>query len=557
VTSIGWDAFAHCSGLTGVTLGSGITTIQDNAFAHCTGLTNVTIPKSVTSIEGWAFFNCASLNAITVDSLNSAYSSTNGILFNKNKTVLIQYPANKAGSYYNVPGSVTNIASGAFACSGLTSLVVPDSVKTIGGSLFNNSSSLTSLTLGNGVTSIGGDAFRSCRLTSVTFPASLTYIGDWAFADCETLKELYFKGNAPARGQDVYYGGEVFYYVPGTTGWGATLDGLVVWNQTNLVLNSSFEAGGAAPASWTRGGSAAGSSAAAQSGTNSLRIATAGANAPTTQTIAIQAGTTYDISVWINAAGLTAGPVIFDTGDKYDGAGQGQFVISSANSGWTKYSGKFTATNTSVTLRMFTESGFSGTVCFDNVVLTPATQVPSPWHLREISTVGKSGGTTYNNGTFTLKGAGKTISSVSDSFHFVHQISSGDCDIKVKVLTLTNTASAAKSGVAIRETLNGNARAAGVWVTPTNGIIFTARTATGGTTTNTVSTGKKAPYWVRLTRTGNSFKAYYGTTGTNWTQLGATTTISMTTNAYIGMGLCSGDTNKLAVSTISSVTATP
>jgi hypothetical protein len=62
---------------------------------------------------------------------------------------------------------------------------------------------------------------------------------------------------------------------------------------------------------------------------------------------------------------------------------------------------------------------------------------------------------------------------------------------------------------------------------------------------------------VRLTRTGNTFKAYYGTTGTNWTQLGATTTISMTTNAYIGMGLCSGDTNKLATSTISSVTATP
>lgn len=148
----------------------------------------------------------------------------------------------------------------------------------------------------------------------------------------------------------------------------------------NLVLNPSFETGGSAPASWNRAGSAVGSNASAQDGAYSLRISAAGANNPTTQTISIQSGKTYHISVWINAAGLTSGPAVFDTSDKYDGVGQGQFVMRSANPGWTKYSGSFTATTTSVTLRMFTESAFAGTVYFDNIVFEELRTVGfGPW----------------------------------------------------------------------------------------------------------------------------------------------------------------------------------
>lgn len=138
----------------------------------------------------------------------------------------------------------------------------------------------------------------------------------------------------------------------------------------NLVSNPSFETGGAAPVSWNRGGSAIGSTAAAQSGGYSLRIPAAGSNGPTTQTISIQSGRSYAISVWINASGMTSGNAVFDTSDKYDGTGQGQFVMRTANAGWTKYSGSFTATTATVTLRMFTESGFAGTVYYDDIVLT-------------------------------------------------------------------------------------------------------------------------------------------------------------------------------------------
>jgi hypothetical protein len=206
---------------------------------------------------------------------------------------------------------------------------------------------------------------------------------------------------------------------------------------------------------------------------------------------------------------------------------------------------------------MFTNSTFAGTVYFDNITLELATQLLSPWQTQDIGTVGLAGSATFNNGTYTVKGAGSAIGGTVDSFRYVDQVSTGDCEIKLKVASLTNTNAAAKAGVMIRETLSSNAREAGVWVTPTSGIIFTYRTATGGTTTTSVSTGKVAPYWVRLVRTGNAFSAYYGTDGTTWTQLGATTTISMTSSAFMGMGVCSGTTATVTTAVISNVTANP
>ena len=183
--------------------------------------------------------------------------------------------------------------------------------------------------------------------------------------------------------------------------------------------------------------------------------------------------------------------------------------------------------------------------------------LPSPWTTQDIGTVGKVGNASYSNGMFTIKGAGKDIASTADAFRFVHQVSSGDCELKIRVTSVSNTSAAAKAGVMIRESLNANAREAGVWVTPSSGIIFTWRTNSGGTTATSTSTGKTAPYWVRVLRTGNSFSAYYGTNGTSWTQLGTTRTISMSTNAYMGLGVCSKVTNTLNTATMGNVTASP
>ena len=80
---------------------------------------------------------CTSLTAITVDALNSAYSSVDGVLFNKSQTTLIQYPAGKAGTSYTIPNSVTSIGDSAFSgCTSLTSVTIATSVTSIGDEAF-------------------------------------------------------------------------------------------------------------------------------------------------------------------------------------------------------------------------------------------------------------------------------------------------------------------------------------------------------------------------------------------------------------------------------------
>jgi len=110
------------------------------AFADCTSLTNVTIPNSVTSIWDGVFGNCKSLTAVNVEADNPAYSSVDGVLFNKNQTALIQYPAGKAESQYTIPNSVTSIGNWAFAsCYGLTGVYFQGNAASFGWGAFGNS----------------------------------------------------------------------------------------------------------------------------------------------------------------------------------------------------------------------------------------------------------------------------------------------------------------------------------------------------------------------------------------------------------------------------------
>ena len=174
VTSIGNDAFWKCSALTQVTIPNSVISIGRSAFSGCSALTQVTIPNSVISIGSWAFFGCKALTAINVESDNTAYCSVDGILFNKDKTMLIQYPAGKPETSYNIPDGVTNIGDGTFEeCSALTQVTIPNSVTSIGSYAFSGCSALTQVTIPGSVTSIGSSAFEYCyALASVRCEAT-------------------------------------------------------------------------------------------------------------------------------------------------------------------------------------------------------------------------------------------------------------------------------------------------------------------------------------------------------------------------------------------------
>ena len=238
----------------GYAVPTNVTTIVSAAFEYDTGITNVSIGTNVTSIGQFAFYDCANLQAITVNATNPFYSSLKSVLFDKHQTDLIQYPCGLAGSYI-VPGTVTNIEAGAFGDSaGLVSVVLPDSVRSLGVQTFYSCQSLFSISLGNGLTSIGQQAFNECTsLADVAIPDSVTNIGSYAFydcpglqsvtfgtglkslglesfGDCQNLSYVCFSGNQPADGGSVFYFAtalNTILYVSGTTGWGGSYDGIL------------------------------------------------------------------------------------------------------------------------------------------------------------------------------------------------------------------------------------------------------------------------------------------------------------------------------------------
>ena len=160
VTSIGFEAFSGCTGLTGVSIGNGVTCIESSTFKDCKNLTSITIGKGITNIGEYKFSDCTSLKEIIIDSNNRNYCSIDGVLFNKNATELIKYPASKSETSYTIPDSVTSIAKNAFRdCKNLTSITIPDSVTSIGDFAFDGCTGLTVITLPNAITNRYSSAF--------------------------------------------------------------------------------------------------------------------------------------------------------------------------------------------------------------------------------------------------------------------------------------------------------------------------------------------------------------------------------------------------------------
>lgn len=129
----------------------------------------IIIPSSVTNLNIRKILSYSKLQAINIERGNSVYSSIDGVLYSKDKSELIRFPANK----------------------NITTFQIDDFVEKIGGDAFYNCISLASIKIPNGVTSIGSYAFYNCsELKNVTIPNSVSIMGEHAFENCTKLESI-------------------------------------------------------------------------------------------------------------------------------------------------------------------------------------------------------------------------------------------------------------------------------------------------------------------------------------------------------------------------------
>ncbi len=194
VTTISGYAIMDCPALVSVTFGenSSLTTIGECSIYECAALPEIRIPGSVTSIGNTPFAFCTAMKNITVDEGNAVYSSENGVLYNKNKTTLVCYPAGKTNTSFTVPDTVSAFSIAAFGgCCNLETVVLPDNLETIESALFSHCESLQNIVIPDSVTSIKNAAFfRCCSLKQITIPGNVTGIGDEVFLWCSALTEI-------------------------------------------------------------------------------------------------------------------------------------------------------------------------------------------------------------------------------------------------------------------------------------------------------------------------------------------------------------------------------
>jgi F0F1-type ATP synthase membrane subunit c/vacuolar-type H+-ATPase subunit K len=175
----------------------------------------------------------------------------------------------------------------------------------------------------------------------------------------------------------------------------------------------------------------------------------------------------------------------------------------------------------------------------------------------DIGSPGLAGSDSSSGGVYTVKGGGADIWNTSDQFHYVSESYTGNGQVIARVTSQTNTNVWAKAGVMFRETLNANAAAVALVLTPANGFEFQYRSATGGNCNYTLGASAAAPNnWVRIVRAGNVFTGYTSTNGTTWTQVG-TATVQMATSITAGLAVTAHDNTQLSMATFDNVQVTP
>jgi hypothetical protein len=229
ILRINKGAFGSCSGLTSVSLPTDLTFLGDEAFFNCTGLTSASLPASLTYFGVGVFQYCTGLQSINTISGSLYFESSEGVLYNKSRTLLVCYPTGKSGEFtcpsgvvsirekafsgcmgltsVFLPAGLTSIESGAFSnCRALSSVSLPTTLTSIGNYTFGACWSLASVILPNSITSIDYGAFAGCGLTNVSLPVGLTNLGAAAFYSCGALETVAFSQGCNSIGEEAFYG---------------------------------------------------------------------------------------------------------------------------------------------------------------------------------------------------------------------------------------------------------------------------------------------------------------------------------------------------------------
>ena len=216
MTIIGEGAFQGAQALKKIELPSTVTTISKDAFNTCSNLTEIVVPASVTSIDPTGFQECAKLEKFTVDKNNNVYSSVDGFLLSKDKTILKSFPPAKANTYYTMlPPTIETIGKQAFYyVQALENVTIPEKVKKIEDFAFDRVGNLNTIAfLGKTpITDVAPSAFNPANVDkskidlSVRKDAKAAFDNDALWSQFRTRVISFFKEtNGTGNGTTEYF----------------------------------------------------------------------------------------------------------------------------------------------------------------------------------------------------------------------------------------------------------------------------------------------------------------------------------------------------------------